>query len=202
MLIDNWFEDGCYNFSWFIPVEIQLTVLNIIILLLFARKKSFGVISLGISLLSSWILVLTISSPLPSSLETTLSYSAEKYFKSTYSHMPFYLLGVFNAYLAHSEKFKTTLQKLTENNILRVILLAVGVFFSMLVVDRPEVWEKVLGFELGLARTGFFIGIYLLMFCSMFGGKVKKTIIHKLSSLTLGVLLIGGIVISSAFWGG
>lgn len=76
LLIDNWFENGCYNFSWFIPAEIQLTLLNVFILLLFAHKKKVGLISLGLSLLSSWILVLTISSPLPSSLETTLSYSA------------------------------------------------------------------------------------------------------------------------------
>ena len=72
----------------------------------------------------------------------------------------------------------------------------------MLVVDRPEVWDEILGFELGLSRTGIFFGMYLLMFCGIFGGKVVKTAIHKMSSLSLGVLMMGGIVIASAFWGG
>jgi hypothetical protein len=101
---------------------------------------------LGLSLLSSWILVLTISSPLPSSLETTLDYDSEKYFKSTYSHMPFYLLGTLNAYFAYNEKTKAILQKLTENNIFRVILLGLGTFLVLLVVNRPEIWNNILGF--------------------------------------------------------
>jgi peptidoglycan/LPS O-acetylase OafA/YrhL len=146
LLIDNWFEDGCYSFSWFIPAEIQLTLLNVLILLAFARKKKIGLVALGLTLLASWVLVLTISSPLPSSLETTLSYSAEKYFKSTYSHLPFYLFGVLNAYFAQNEKIKGLFQKLTENNILKFILLALGSFFILLVVYRPEVWDQVLGF--------------------------------------------------------
>lgn len=44
--------------------------------------------------------------------------------------------------------------------------------------------------------------MYLLMFGGIFGGKVVKTTIHKMSSLSLGVMMIGGIVIASAFWGG
>jgi hypothetical protein len=83
-----------------------------------------------------------------------------------------------------------------------MILLGFGVFFILLVVDRPEVWDQVLGLELGLSRTGIFIGIYLLMFCGIFGGRVTKTTIHKMSSLSLGVMMIGGIVIGGAFWGG
>lgn len=69
-----------------------------------------------------------------------------------------------------------------------------------LVAYRPEVWETVLGFELGLARTGMFIGVYFLMFWGMFDGKVRKTNIHKIGSLSLGILLMGGIIVSSAFW--
>ena len=57
-----------------------------------------------------------------------------------------------------------------------------------------------LGFELGLARTGMFIGVYFFMFWGMFDGKIRKTYLHKFSSLSLGVLLIGGIIVSSSFW--
>ncbi len=45
-----------------------------------------------------------------------------------------------------------------------------------------------------------FIGVYFFMFWGMFDGKVRKTYLHKFSSLSLGVLLIGGIVVSSSFW--
>lgn len=48
----------------------------------------------------TWILTLVLSAPFPSSLETTLNADSLKYFKSTYSHMPFYLFGVINGYLA------------------------------------------------------------------------------------------------------
>jgi hypothetical protein len=44
--------------------------------------------------------------------------------------------------------------------------------------------------------------MYLIMFGGIYGGKVRKTYLHKLSSLSLGVLMIGGVVIGSAFWGG
>jgi len=73
-----------------------------LLILLYAKNKKAGLAAMGLSLLGAWVLVLTISSPLPSSLETTLDYNAAQYFKSTYSHLPFYLLGVLNAYLAHN----------------------------------------------------------------------------------------------------
>lgn len=69
-----------------------------------------------------------------------------------------------------------------------------------LVAYRPEVWENVLGFELGLARTGMFIGVYCLVFSRMFDGGVRKTNIHKVSSLSLGALLFGGIIVAGSFW--
>ena len=60
--------------------------------------------------------------------------------------MPFYLLGTLNAYFAYNEKTKAILQNLTENNIFRVILLCLGTFLVLLVVNRPELWDNILGF--------------------------------------------------------
>lgn len=100
-----------------------------------------GLALLIIALIVSWILDLTISSPLPSSLETTLDYSAEKYFKSTYSHLPFYLLGSVNAYLSINSKTKHILTRLTENNILKFIALIIGTVIIFLVVLRPSIWD-------------------------------------------------------------
>lgn len=45
-----------------------------------------------------------------------------------------------------------------------------------------------------------FAGVYLLLFWSMFGGTVRKTLLHQWASLCLGILLMGGIVVSSCYW--
>ena len=47
-----------------------------------------------------------------------------------------------------------------------------------------------------------FLALYLLIFWSMFGGKTKTTVIHRIASLSKGVMLIGGIVVASFYWGG
>ena len=114
--------------------------------------------------------------------------------------MPFYLFGTLNAYLAQNDRIKLSLQKTAQNKIVRIVGLFLGSFLIILVAWRPEIWEKILGFELGLARTGMFLGVYILLFSGMFGGTVRKTLIHRWASLSLGALLIGGIVVSSSYW--
>ena len=46
------------------------------------------------------------------------------------------------------------------------------------------------------------MAVYLLMFWNMFGDRSRTTLIHRLATLSKGVLLIGGVVISSFYWGG
>ena len=53
-----------------------------------------------------------------------------------------------------------------------------------------------------MAKTGMFLAIYFLMFWTMFGGQVIKTSLHRAATLSKGVLLMGGIVVSSYFWAG
>lgn len=38
------------------------------------------------------------------------------------------------------------------------------------------------------------------MFWTMFGGSMRKTVIHRLATLSKGALLMGGMVVSSYFW--
>ena len=47
-----------------------------------------------------------------------------------------------------------------------------------------------------------FLAFYLMMFWNMFGGQVLKTSIHRFATLSKGILLMGGIVVSSYFWAG
>lgn len=114
--------------------------------------------------------------------------------------MPFYLFGTLNAFLAQSDSIKIRLQKTAQNKIVRIVSLFLGSFLIILVAWRPEIWEKILGFELGLARTGMFLGVYILLFSGMFGGSPQKTLIHRWATLSFGGLLIGGIVVGSSYW--
>jgi hypothetical protein len=146
LLIDNWFENGCYNFAWFVPVELQLSLLATLLLWFYLKNNKLGFILLVLLTLATWILTLTISAPFPTSLDTTLSYNALTYFKSTYSHMPYYLLGLINGYLATNDKTKETLRKLTRNKIFRVIGICLGFSIMVLIVVRPSIWEGELSF--------------------------------------------------------
>jgi len=47
-----------------------------------------------------------------------------------------------------------------------------------------------------------FLALYLLIFWSMFGGKSKTTLIHRIAELSKGVMLIGGMIIASFYWAG
>jgi hypothetical protein len=47
-----------------------------------------------------------------------------------------------------------------------------------------------------------FLAVYLLMFWSMFGEQSRTSVIHRLATLSKGVMLLGGIVVASFYWGG
>ena len=94
------------------------------------------------------------------------------------------------------------MQKLTGNQYFRVAGLLIGITIMTVVIVRPSVWDGQLDFQLGLAKTGMFFAFYLLMFWTMFGGQVFKTTIHRAATLSKGVLLLGGLVVSSYFWAG
>ena len=70
-----------------------------------------------------------------------------------------------------------------------------------MVVIHPSLWKEELTFELGLAKTGMFVGVYLLLFWDMFAGKMGKSVIHRVATLSKGVLLMGGLAVASYYWG-
>jgi hypothetical protein len=47
-----------------------------------------------------------------------------------------------------------------------------------------------------------FLSLYLLIFWSMFGNQTKTTVIHRLATLSKGIMLIGGVVVASFYWAG
>lgn len=64
-MIDNFFTEGCFEFSWWVQAEVQFSLLAILTFGLMFIKKSIGSIILYIELLTSWVLLFTISERLP-----------------------------------------------------------------------------------------------------------------------------------------
>lgn len=201
LLVDNWFSGSCYDFAWFVPTEIQLVLINVFIFSCYYRSKRIGLIILGVILIVFWVLLLTISSPLPSSIDTTLDPNTLSYFKSLHSHAPFYFFGVLIAYLSSNEYTNSIFSKFAKNKILTRILYLFGIGIVILILERPSVWrDTLLGFELGLSRMGIFLSSLLFFWPSIFSKTAHKTIIHKISTLVFPITLLSGMIVASAFW--
>jgi len=68
LLIDNWFSDGCFNFGWYVQVEIQFTILLALIFFIYAKKRLAANILLISFTITSFVLLFALSSSLPSSI--------------------------------------------------------------------------------------------------------------------------------------
>jgi len=201
LLIDNWFAgDSCYEFSWFISTEIQLVFVTVVFFLVYYRNKKAGLVLLAALIVTFFVLLLTISSPLPSSLETTLDRSTALYFESMHSHAPFYFFGVLNALISAKESTSHLFLNLAKNRLLNVFFAIFGSSLIVLIVLRPEIWSNVLGLELGLSRIGMVIGVYLLMFKGIFNPQPRVTLIHRFASLSYSIILFSGMIVASSFW--
>jgi hypothetical protein len=98
ILIDNWWTNGCFSFSWYVQVEIQLVLTVCIFFTIYFRKRVFAMAFLYIILLVSFILMFVLSSALPTNLGLMTSPETQLYFKSYYSHLFFYFSGTVIAY--------------------------------------------------------------------------------------------------------
>lgn len=64
-MIDNFFSEGCFNFSWWVQAEVQYTLLALGTFAILFINKSVGSIILYIEVLVSWILLFVLSEKLP-----------------------------------------------------------------------------------------------------------------------------------------
>ena len=202
MAVDNWGEDGCYEWMWFVPAEVQMSLVGGLLVWLQHKNGRSGNIAIIMLTMASLVITLVLSAPFPHSYETILDSYSLYYFKSTYAHLPYYLFGVLNGYLSYNEQTKTTMNNLTKNVYLRIIGIVIGLSLISLILIHPSLWQDELGFELGLSKMGMFLGFYLLMFWTMFSQPTMRTTnIHRFSVLMKGGMMIGGMVVGSFFWG-
>ena len=117
-----------------------MSTIGVLFLWVFLYRKKLAFLLLTFISISSWILTLVLSAPFPISLDTTLSSHAISYFKSVYSHLPYYLFGILNGYWAYHDSTKETMFKLTNSLCFRLAGVVIGIGLMMLVVIRPSVW--------------------------------------------------------------
>ena len=99
LMIDNWFADGCFNYSWYIQVEFQFALLLSLIFLLYSKNRPAALGLIYLLLVGTLILVFAIGGKLPVSVPTAISEDARLYFQAFYSHIFFYLFGVVCAFM-------------------------------------------------------------------------------------------------------
>lgn len=101
LMIDNWFADGCFNYSWYVQVEFQFALLLSFIFVIYAKNRPAALIVLYLLLIATFILVFAIGGKFPISVQTVISDNAILYFQAFYSHIFFYLFGVTSAFIFH-----------------------------------------------------------------------------------------------------
>lgn len=69
------------------------------------------------------------------------------------------------------------------------------------IISRPFLWEGALMLELALSRIGVLLCFVIFFLDGMVSSERHKSYVHKLSSLTYGVILGLGLVGVAGFWG-
>lgn len=99
IMIDNWFTDGCFNFSWYVQAEVQFSLITSIIFIVYGKRRLFAYVLIYGFLITSFIFVCVFSQQLPSSIQSAISEDAILFFQAFYSHWFFYMVGVELAFL-------------------------------------------------------------------------------------------------------
>lgn len=145
LLIDNWFPNGCYNFAWFVQVEIQLVLLMSLIFFVYVKKRTAGIILLNVVFNLAIVLMFVFSSEMPSSVESMLSEKTQLYFRSFYSHLFFYTLGALLSHFLEKESIRSFLQHyFVDNHGLFTGSVVAAFGLIILIIMRPGVWDNAL----------------------------------------------------------
>ena len=65
LLIDNWFEKGCYSPAWFVQVEFQLVFLSSLFTFLYFKNQKIGAIGVSLFTVAMWILMFSLNAQMP-----------------------------------------------------------------------------------------------------------------------------------------
>lgn len=67
LMIDNWWVNGCYSYSWYVQVEVQFAFIACCIFILYSYKRDFALYVIYLLLIGSFI-SLFFGGQLPSSI--------------------------------------------------------------------------------------------------------------------------------------
>jgi hypothetical protein len=179
----------------------QLALIVALLFLLYSYRRDAAMITLYILLIASFV-GLFFGAKLPTSVQTVISHDAILYFQSFYSYLFFYLLGVYFAFIFDKLSVRTFIRDRVLAS--QPLITGISVFafaLILLVVLRPRVWEKTLKMELALSRLGVMLGLIIFFLPSLAQEEAYATRVHRLSSLTYGIILAIGLVTTGGFWG-
>jgi peptidoglycan/LPS O-acetylase OafA/YrhL len=113
LMIDNWFQEGCYSLLWFVQAEVQFALT--VSLLFFPFYFKWGKIGLGLLicyLITTFVFLFVFSPEMLISLDVALNPLTELYYKSYHCHIWFYLMGVLMGLLSKKEQFRQAIAEL------------------------------------------------------------------------------------------
>jgi peptidoglycan/LPS O-acetylase OafA/YrhL len=68
LMIDNWFVDGCFNYSWYVQVEFQFALLLSFLFIIYGKSRPTALGILYSLLFTSFVFFFVFSGKLPSSI--------------------------------------------------------------------------------------------------------------------------------------
>lgn len=107
LMIDNWFTGGCFSYSWYVQLEFQFILVAAAIFAVYSYKRVVAEGILYLLLILNLIFLFVFGGKLPTSVETATSESSVLYFQAFYSHLFFYLFGIYSALIMHKLSVRT-----------------------------------------------------------------------------------------------
>ena len=201
LMIDNYFAEGCYSYSWYVQLEFQYLLILSLLFLLYGVKREVANMVLGALTIVSLILVFVLGGKLPVSIETMISDNAQLYFQSIYSHIFFYLFGTVMAFTLDKESVKSFLRDHFINNF-SIITTLIVLAFSLItfIIMRPSIWYNALTLELAFSRLGVMLSFLIFFLPSLISPSTRHTYIHKIAKLSYPIILFNGMIAASGFW--
>ncbi|KJE89704.1 hypothetical protein CAOG_01136 [Capsaspora owczarzaki ATCC 30864] len=224
--VPNSLYDECMGWSWYLANDMQFYAISPIFLLLLYRRPIWGVISLGATLVVSFIvtMALAIQYDLDANLQVAIflqaipkyDYSAIIYTKP-YCRIAPYIVGMFTAYILN--RYGQANRRISRPKILGLFFIAasilLGIFFSMyskfdstsfLHWDGREWSTAENAIYITFARFGWSVGLAIIVWLCVTGnGGVVNYLLSTKAFMVFGrmtfcVYLIHPIVAASFFY--
>ncbi len=89
-----------------------------------------------------------------------------------------------------------------KNTIVLLLGIALAIVSFLLVLFRPSIFSyDSLNIELALCRVGILYTFIIYCLPGFVKENTKRTVVHKLATLTYPIILISGVIVGASYWG-